>query len=176
MQSPDFSVIKPSPLYESTSFQLLLHRVLEARKHGKSVVFASGVFDGLHQEHRLFLEKAKEVGGFLVVAIESDVRVRQLKGPNRPLQAELQRIQNVSTLSSVDAAFVLPEDFSSPTRFEEVIWQLKPDIFAVSSHTNHLSYKERVVQKYGGKLLVVHQHNPEVSTTLLHSANQANAR
>jgi len=176
MQSPDFSVIKPSPLYESESFQALMNKVSEAKKQGKTIVFASGVFDGLHREHRLFLEKAKEAGGFLIVAIESDVRVKQLKGPSRPLRSEHQRIQDLSTLSSVDVACILPEDFSSPTRFEEIIWHLKPDIFAVSSHTNHLEYKSQVIQKYGGRLLVVHQHNPAVSTTLLNSVGQVSER
>lgn len=177
MQSPDFSVIKPSPLYKTESFQALRKKILKAKEKGQVIVFASGVFDGLHQEHRLFLEKAREAGGFLVVAVESDQRVRQLKGANRPLRTAHRRIEDLLPLKTVDVAFILPEDFSSPTRFEEVIWQLQPDIFAVSSHTTHLPYKEKVIEQYGGRLLVVHQHNPAVSTTLfLQTAAQARDR
>jgi len=133
----------------------------------KKVVFVSGVFDLLHQEHITFLEKAKAAGDVLVVAIESDVRVRQIKGEGRPINTQLARKLKLESLGFIECVFILPEYFSQPPQHRQLIEEVRPDVFAVSSHTSHLEKKRAIVETFGGKLLVVHQHNPNVSTTLL---------
>lgn len=167
MKTPDFSIIKPSPLYKSQPLLQLKAEIAKRKNMGVPIILVTGVFDGLHSEHKNFLKKAKDQKGMLIVAIESDVRVRQLKGEGRPQNHQSKRLQEILLFPSVDAGFILPEDFSSPTRFEEVIWELSPDVLAVSSHTNHLEYKNKVMQKYGGKVQIVHEHNPTISTTKL---------
>jgi D-beta-D-heptose 7-phosphate kinase/D-beta-D-heptose 1-phosphate adenosyltransferase len=139
----------------------------EARKKHHRIVLATGVFDIFHAEHRLFLEKAKAVGDILVVGLESDVRVRALKGSTRPIVAEFDRWKMVVAHPSVDTAFVLPEVFFEHEQFLSFIKTVRPHILAVSSHTNHLSSKRKIMRAVQGEVVIVHEHNNRVSTTLL---------
>lgn len=133
----------------------------------EQVILVTGVFDLLHQEHENFLRKAKALGGKLVVGVESDSRVRKIKGLGRPINAQALRCQNIRNLAIADEVFVLPEEFNSPDDHRVLLSKIKPTILAVSSHSPHLSAKERLMQEIGGKVVVVHEHNPEISTTKL---------
>lgn len=132
---------------------------------GKTVVLVTGVFDVLHQEHIHFLENAREMGDILVVALESDARVRQIKGPSRPHFSQAERRANLLELEIADCIVILPEDFSRPEHHQAVISQIQPTYLAVSSHTKHLDKKQAILSQYGGKVVVVLEYNPEVSTT-----------
>ncbi len=138
----------------------------KAREEGQKIVFVTGVFDILHEEHVFFLQKAKDSGDVLVVGVESDVRVRKIKGEGRPIQKQKDRFAALLELECVDSAFVLPEKFSSPDDHKLLISLINPDILAVSSHTAHLDKKRAIVENFGGRVEVVHQHNPKVSTTI----------
>jgi rfaE bifunctional protein nucleotidyltransferase chain/domain len=140
-------------------------RWLESQRNGKSVVLVTGVFDLLHQEHIHFLQKAKALADILVIGIESDLRVKQLKGENRPIWNQDKRQAKLLQLHLTDGVFILPEQFSSKQDHENLIAQLKPNFLAVSSHTLHQEQKKELVEKYGGQLKIVLEHNPEVSTT-----------
>lgn len=142
-------------------------RLRELRAASKKVVFVSGVFDLLHQEHTVFLHNAKQYGDILIVAVESDARVRQLKGEGRPIQTQEVRQQQLEVLADVDIAFVLPDDFSKPEQHRQIIAEVRPDVLAVSSHTAHLEKKRAIIEEVGGQLVIAHQHNPTVSTTQL---------
>lgn len=156
------------------NYQRLLKRIQQCKQEGKVVVLATGVFDLLHEEHRRFLQKAKKAGDILIVGIETDVRVKQMKGTDRPVNNQYRRLEAVKRLDYVDLAFLLPEAFSTPQAHEQLIAEIKPDILAVSSHTSHLEAKRRILEKYGGSVKVVHQHNPAISTTLLISQKCGN--
>lgn len=140
-------------------------KLAELHASGKTVVFVSGVFDLLHQEHKNFLQKARALGDVLFVAIESDVRVRQLKGEGRPVNSQEMRKKAIEAQKLADIVFILPEDFSSPAQHIQIIQEVWPDFLAVSSHTSHLDKKRAIVEAAGGELVIVHQHNPAVSTT-----------
>ena len=129
------------------------------------MVFVSGVFDLLHEEHKVFLRKAKDAGDILVVGVESDLRVKQLKGENRPIWNQERRVAEIEQTKIANFVFVLPEQFSKPKDHELLIQQLHPEILAVSAHSPFQKEKQSIVEKFGGKLAVVHEHNPEVSTT-----------
>lgn len=133
----------------------------------KTLVLATGVFDLLHPEHINFLEKAKATGDILVVGIESDARVKSLKGPNRPINPASQRLQNLKQLNIADHIFILPDSFNSPAAHQQLIATIKPDILAVSSHSPHLDKKQAILKKHGGQVKIVHQHNPNLSTSKL---------
>lgn len=135
------------------------------QSRGHIVVLVTGVFDLFHEEHQNFLQKAKATGDFLVVGVESDVRVRQMKGPGRPVQDQRIRCQQVQSFAAVDQAGVLFTHFDQPSHHTAFIEWLRPDVLAVSSHSPHQSEKQAIVQRFGGTLSVVHQHNPAVSTT-----------
>ena len=128
-------------------------------------VLVTGVFDLLHQEHRAFLRNAKALGDELVVGVESDWRVKQLKGEGRPIQTAAQRVEAIKNLGIADRVVVLPEQFNKPQQHLNFLKQIRPQLLAVSSHTPHLLEKQRLMSKIGGKVVVVRQHNPQISTT-----------
>jgi hypothetical protein len=61
----------------------------------------------------------------------------------------------------------LPEQFSQAADHERLIAQIRPDFMAVSSHTKFLAEKQQILAHFGAKLVVVHEHNPRVSTSRL---------
>ena len=137
----------------------------KAREQGKKVVLVTGVFDLLHDEHKNFLRKAKEVGDFLVVGVESDVRVGYVKGEGRPVETQEIRIANVGKVEAIDEVFILPEEFNKTQEHLELIKLIMPDILAVSANTPKFEKKKVIMEFVGGKVVVVHEHNPTVSTT-----------
>lgn len=130
-------------------------------------VLVTGVFDVLHEEHIVFLKKAKALGDRLIAAIESDVRVKQIKGTTRPVHSQDVRKANLEKLNIANQVVILPEQFNTPEDRLAFLRSLKPDILAVSSHTPHLEQKQRLMQEIGGRVEVVHEHNPAVSSTLI---------
>ena len=142
-------------------------KIEAARNQSKKIVFVSGIFDLLHEEHVRFLEKAKAVGDFLIVALESDARVRIIKGEGRPVQSQEVRQQSIEKLGVADVIFILPDDFADASKHRRLIEEVRPAILAVSSHSPYLDKKKAIVEEFGGKLMIVHQHNPAISTTQL---------
>ena len=151
----------------------VLRFVQAAKQKGEKIVLATGVFDILHQEHEEFLRRAKHAGDVLIVGIETDARVTAMKGPGRPINSQEKRIAALKAVSIADVVFVLPEKFNTPADRENLIAVLRPDILAVSSHSAHLPAKRELLQKYGGEVVIVHQHNPAISTTLLLQKKQS---
>lgn len=154
-----------SSFYTQPHMQLLEEKIVKFREQMQNIVLSTGVFDLLHQEHKTFLQKAKAAGDILIVGVESDVRVRKMKGESRPVQNEQTRLSIIQKLPYVDEAFILPESFSSPQDHEELIAFIKPHILAISSHSDHQDKKRALVEKHGGSLQIVHEHNPNISTT-----------
>lgn len=144
---------------------VVMETVRVAREADKTIVLVTGVFDVLHQEHKIFLEKAKAVGEVLVVAIESDRRVTKLKGPGRPINNEQTRLENLVQWGIADVVFVLPDEFDTREDYVSLIETLHPQILAVSANTPHIDRKQAVMALVNGEVRVVHEHNPEVSTT-----------
>jgi D-glycero-beta-D-manno-heptose 1-phosphate adenylyltransferase len=93
------------------------------RAAGVRLVFTNGVFDLLHVGHVRYLAQARELGDVLVVAINSDRTVRQLKGPKRPVFNEAERAEILAALRHVDYVTVFDE--ISP---RSLIAQLLPDV------------------------------------------------
>ncbi len=139
-------------------------------QEGKTIVLATGFFDLLHAEHINFLQKAKAAGDILIVAVESDVRARAIKGEGRPIETQSVRCQKISGYA--DYVITLPDDFNNPVAFESLISAVRPNFLAISSHTAHQDKKQELVSKYGGQLIVVHDWNPEISTSKLIQQNK----
>jgi len=90
---------------------------------GKKVVFTNGCFDLLHPGHARYLWATKQLGDFLVVAVNSDRSVRSIKGEGRPVVPEQERAEMVAALGCVDGVVIFDED--TPLR---VIEYLLPDV------------------------------------------------
>ena len=91
---------------------------------GLRVVLTNGCFDLLHAGHVQYLQDARSYGDLLVVALNSDASVRELKGPERPINRENDRARVLAALRCVDAVTIF-----SDTRAVEVIRQLRPDAY-----------------------------------------------
>ncbi len=94
-----------------------------AKKEGKKIVFTNGCFDIIHAGHVDYLEKAKALGDFLVVGINSDDSIRRIKGKCRPIITQEYRKRVVEALKPVDLVVVFDED--TP---ERLIKEIKPDV------------------------------------------------
>ena len=83
---------------EINSVEAISHKVRAARQSGKKIVFTNGCFDILHAGHVDLLQRAKDVGDLLVVAINTDASVQRMKGPNRPIIPEQERAELLAGL------------------------------------------------------------------------------
>jgi D-glycero-beta-D-manno-heptose 1-phosphate adenylyltransferase len=101
----------------------LLKQVADWKAQGQRVVFTNGCFDLLHLGHVDYLEKAKQLGDKLLVAVNTDASVSRLKGPERPLQDEMSRARIMASLLFVDAVVLFDEE----TPYE-LIKMVMPDI------------------------------------------------
>lgn len=134
------------------------------------VVLVTGVFDVLHSEHIAFLNKAKAHGDLLIIGIESDKRVEQIKGKGRPIHTADDRVWALLKLGVSDQVFILPDSFATPDDHLNLIKAVKPNILAVSSHTKHLDKKTQILASVNGVVKIVHEHNPNISTTQILSS------
>lgn len=92
-------------------------------------VFVNGTFDILHPGHVLLLEYAKSLGDHLCVAIDSDRRVRELKGTGRPFFSQQDRRLMLESLEHVDTTVV----FDSDSELEDIIREYEPDLMVKGS-------------------------------------------
>jgi len=95
----------------------------KAKIKGRKVVFTNGCFDILHRGHVELLEKAKRLGDFLIVALNSDSSMKKIKGEKRPILDENDRAYILASLKCVDAVCLFDEETPA-----EIINKLKPDI------------------------------------------------
>jgi D-glycero-beta-D-manno-heptose 1-phosphate adenylyltransferase len=116
---------------------------------GKRVVFTNGCFDLLHPGHVRYLEQARTLGDALVVALNSDRAVRELKGPSRPILSEDERAEVMAALESV--TFVTVFDDVSP---RETIVAVQPDVLVKGGDwgVDHIIGRDEV-EAAGGRVL-----------------------
>ncbi|WP_353139324.1 D-glycero-beta-D-manno-heptose 1-phosphate adenylyltransferase [Limnohabitans sp.] len=143
----DASLLPPAFLLKLSSRQDAVQRVAALRALGP-VVFTNGVFDVLHRGHASYLAQARSVGGSLVVALNSDASARRLgKGPDRPLNNELDRAALMAALESVSLVTWFDED--TPL---ELISELRPDVLVKGGDYDMSQLAEtQVVLAYGGR-------------------------
>jgi D-beta-D-heptose 7-phosphate kinase/D-beta-D-heptose 1-phosphate adenosyltransferase len=109
--------------YVAPSEDELLSLVQAAQEQGEKVVFTNGCFDILHSGHVRYLNEAAKLGERLIVAVNSDESVRQLKGDSRPIVPLDSRMELLAALSCVD--WVVPFNEDTP---ERLICKLKPNV------------------------------------------------
>jgi rfaE bifunctional protein nucleotidyltransferase chain/domain len=143
----DITLLPPAFLSKLASRQDAVARVMALRASGP-VVFTNGVFDVLHRGHASYLAQARSLGGSLVVALNSDASARRLgKGPDRPLNNELDRAALMAALESVTLVTWFDED--TPL---ELITELRPDILVKGGDYDMSKLAEtKVVEAYGGR-------------------------
>ncbi|MDD5627216.1 MAG: adenylyltransferase/cytidyltransferase family protein [Patescibacteria group bacterium] len=135
-------------VYRKIQSRSTLFKVLkDFKKKGKKIVFARGCFDLFHPGHLYYLKKAKALGDILVVWVNTDQSVRELKGKNRPLFSEQERMDFLANLEVVD--FV--SSFSHQEGLD-IIQRFKPEIVVLNRVS--LEY-QRAIQAYKGKIAII---------------------
>lgn len=121
------------------------------RHEGRRIVFANGCFDLLHVGHVRYLQGAKEQGDVLVVGVNSDRTVRELKGEGRPLLPAEARAELLAALESVDYVLI----FDDPTA-AAVLQDLRPHVHCKGTDYSEETVPERDVMKsLGGTVRIV---------------------
>jgi rfaE bifunctional protein nucleotidyltransferase chain/domain len=121
------------------------------RESGKKLVFTNGCFDILHVGHVRYLNHARSLGDLLVVGINSDRSVREIKGDSRPIVSERERAEVLAALACVDFVFI----FDDPTP-KQVIDAIVPDILVKGADWGLAEIVGRdTVEKAGGTVLNV---------------------
>ena len=133
------------------------------RRAGKRVVVANGAFDMLHAGHVRYLAAARAAGDVLFVALNSDVSVRESKGPQRPIVPEDERAEILSHLDCVD--FIVPFD---ETTVATVLRALRPHVHAKGTDYTVETVPERdVVAEWGGETLICGDPKDHATTDLV---------
>lgn len=121
------------------------------RTRGEKITLANGCFDLLHVGHIRYLHAAKQLGGRLVVAINSDESVRALKGDGRPLMPAEERAEILAALSDVDAVVIFPE-----RDVRALVREIRPDVQAKGTDYTAENVPEReTVVECGGRVEIV---------------------
>ncbi len=143
----------------------LKQRVAAWRQAGDSVTLANGCFDLLHVGHVRYLHAAKQLGGRLIVAINSDDSVRALKGEGRPLMPAGERAEILSALADVDAVVVFPE-----RDVRALIREVRPDVHAKGTDYTADTVPERdAVVESGGRVEIVGDPKDHSATEIIRS-------
>ncbi len=93
------------------------------------IIFVNGCFDVLHPGHIQLFKYAKSLGDYLIVAIDSDKRVSEMKGPERPIFSQSDRSQTLEAIRYIDVVHI----FDSKKDLENLLKSIAPDIMIVGS-------------------------------------------
>ncbi len=154
-----------APIFNRTR---LIARVAVERRKGKKIVLTNGCFDVFHVGHARYLAGAKALGEFLIVGINSDEQVKNLKGEDRPFTNENERAEIISSLKSVDCVTV----FREPT-VEELIRAIRPDFHAKGTdYTADTVPEKDIVAECGGQVAIVGDPKDHSSTEIIDFVNR----
>ena len=123
----------------------------DLQRNGHKIVMTNGCFDLLHAGHVMLFAAAKELGDFLIVAIDDDASVRALKGNGRPVIRAEERIRILSALDSVDAVVVFASD-----QLESLLEAVKPDVLVKGSNYDSAQVRGGdLVARQGGRVALI---------------------
>lgn len=134
------------------------------------LVFTNGVFDLLHRGHVTYLDQAAQLGGSLIVAINTDASARRLgKGPERPLNSEQDRAAMLAALACVSAVTMFDED----TPYE-LIELLRPDILVKGGDYDMSKLAETALMRsWGGRALAIDFEHDRSTTALVNKIKKS---
>ncbi len=141
----------------------LLQKISLLGPEKKKIIFTNGCFDLLHVGHIKYLQKARELGDFLIVAINSDDSVKRLKGDKRPLIREDERAMILSALECVDHVLIFKED--TPL---SILKRIRPDILVKGGdYTKDQVIGRELVEGYGGRVELISYIDNRSSSNLI---------
>ena len=140
------------------------------RTSGKRLVVTNGCFDILHAGHVTYLEAARNQGDALLIGLNDDDSVRQLKGPGRPVNAELDRAAVLAALACVDGVCIFAEKTAL-----NFLSRAEPDIYVKGGDyaLDTLNQDERrLVERVGGQIVLLPLVPGKSTTALLKKISQ----
>ena len=129
------------------SLDELLNRLNDHRQQGKKIVFTNGCFDILHRGHVTYLQETARHGDILVLGLNSDASVSKLKGPDRPVNNELDRAYVLAALECIDYIVIFTED--TP---HQILSQIKPDVLAKGGDS---AIEDVVGREFAGQTVLI---------------------
>jgi rfaE bifunctional protein nucleotidyltransferase chain/domain len=137
-----------------------------ARPRSQVVVFTNGCFDILHRGHVEYLHAARALGDVMVIGLNSDASVRRLKGPNRPVNPEVDRAVVLAGLAAVDAVTIFEDD--TPL---QLISALLPDVLVKGGdYEADAVVGARQVRDAGGRVVIAPLVPGRSTTSILQRA------
>jgi rfaE bifunctional protein nucleotidyltransferase chain/domain len=136
------------------------------RTIGAKIVLTQGTFDFIHIGHFLYLEKARSHGDILIVGVDSDEKVKERKGPDRPIVNEDERVQMLTHVRHVDFVTLKGADWPK----WHLIKVVKPDVLIATKETYDAKQLKQV-QKYCGKVVVLEPQATTSTTAKLRRLN-----
>ena len=124
------------------------------KQQKKHAVLVGGCFDLFHYGHITLLEEAKKQADVLIVLLESDERIRKLKGSERPLHTQKQRAHMLIALRSVDYVILLPKDVHD-SNYDMIVKQIQPAIIATTKDSSSLRYIEKQAADSNAEIYLV---------------------
>ncbi|MCL5438522.1 MAG: adenylyltransferase/cytidyltransferase family protein [Patescibacteria group bacterium] len=134
------------------------------KQKGKTIVLVGGCFDILHIGHVRFLNEAKKQGDFLFIILESDEKICNIKGENRPINNQEDRAEILSNLKMTDYIIKIPL-LKSDNDYRDLIILLKPDIIATTKGDPKRNLKEKHAKAIGAEVVDVIEKIEDQSTT-----------
>ena len=119
----------------------------------KKTVLVGGCFDLIHFGHLKFLEKAKEQGDFLIIALESDEFIKKHK-KKLSIHSQKERAEILGNLSMIDMIILLPF-FANGRDYFDLVKLISPQVVAVTSGDPQIKNKKKQVEEIGGRLVTV---------------------
>lgn len=151
------------------SRDVLRQKLTEHKRQGRHIVLANGCFDTLHVGHIRYLEGARREGDILVVGVNADSGVCNLKGPGRPVLDESARAQLVAGLRSVDYVVL----FAEPN-VEALLEELRPDVHAKGTDYTAETVPERAIAgRLGIRVAIVGDPKDHSTRNFLESIRKA---
>jgi rfaE bifunctional protein nucleotidyltransferase chain/domain len=149
--------------------EVLREKLADHKRRCQRIVFANGCFDSLHVGHIRYLEGARSEGDLLVVGVNADSSVFDLKGSGRPVLDENARAQLVAALKSVDYVVL----FAEPN-VESLLEEIRPDVHAKGTDYTLDTVPERAVAaRLGIRLAIVGDRKDHSTLELLESIRKA---
>lgn len=139
------------------NFNKIINRI-----KGKKTILVGGCFDIFHYGHLVFLKKAKSLGDYLIIALESDKFIEKKKG-RQPIHNQKQRAEILASLKMIDLIITLPY-FKIEDDYLKLVKRVRPKIIAVTAHDPKTAKKQEYAESVGGELKIASNFIKKFST------------
>jgi len=154
-------------LNKEYSAENLINKIVQLKKENISIGFTNGCFDLLHKGHIYSISEAKKKCDYLIIAINSDISVSIIKGPNRPIDDQVNRVSKLSKLDDVDAIIIFYDD--NPLK---LIKDINPDIlFKGTDYKDKEIIGSEFIIKNGGKVELIDILNGYSTTNIIKNSS-----